>query len=773
MLYNIKDKLSKKELLNGGYGLERESLRVDSEGRLSLKPHSKNFHGKMSNPYITTDFSESQVELITPVCNSAEEVYNFCSALFDIVDSEIKDEYLWPQSMPCDIPENHNIPIAEFCKCKEEGRKAREYREKLFKKYGGKKQLISGIHYNFSYSESIIEKLYEKSKKDKSYKDFRDDIYLKVARNYLRYRWLLIYLLGGAAIIHGSYAGECIKKLQKIADDTFSNDGALSYRNGDCGYGNKIELFPDYTNVKSYVGSIKDYVKEEIIDSHKELYSQIRLKARDNNRFLDSLLEDGIKYLEIRSIDINPFDKVGISLEDLKFVNLFTLFLLNEEEVYYEKWQEEALYNQKIVANYGQKNILLKRNGEVIEKDKWAMVILNEIYKLNIDFNLNQEKVIENQIEKVKNPNITYASRITEMARKEGYINANLKLAKEYKNQSYDNRYKLVGYENLELSTQILLKDAIKRGLEIEIIDKNDNFIALKKKNHIEYIKQATKTSVDTYISILMMENKTVTKKILHKNGVKVPLGKEFYSLEEGINSIDKFINKEIVIKPKSTNFGLGVSIFTKGASKEDIIKALTFAFKYDNTVLIEEFIKGKEYRFLVIGDKVEGILHRVPANVLGDGLHSIRDLVFEKNKDSLRGKGYKTPLEKIVLDETVELFLKQRGKTFDYIPHNKEIVYLRENSNISTGGDSIDYTEDVNESFKKIAVDAAKVIGAKICGVDMIIEDYNDENSDYAIIELNFNPAIHIHCFPYKGKERNIGDKILDLLGFEYANEC
>lgn len=773
MLYSIKDKLSKKDLLNGGYGIERESLRVDKNGKLSIKPHSKNFHGKISNPYITTDFSESQVELITPVLNSLEEVYNFCSSLFDIVDLEIKDEYLWPQSMPCDIPENHNIPIAEFCRCKEEGRKAREYREKLFEKYGGKKQLISGIHYNFSYNENLIKKLYHGSSKERCYKDFRDEVYLKVARNYLRYRWLLIYLLGGAAIIHGSYEGECIKKLQKIADDTFSNEGALSYRNSDCGYGNKIDLFPSYKTVEDYVKSIKGYVNEGIIDSHKELYSQIRLKAKDNNNFLDSLIEDGINYLEIRSIDINPFDKVGITLEDLKFVNLFTLFLLNEEEDRYEKWQEEALYNQKIIASYGQKNILLKRNGEKIEKDTWAMVLLNKISKINEDFNLNSDDIIESQIEKVKNPKKTYANRITEMAKEEGYINTNLKLARKYKEESFNNRYKLIGFSDLELSTQILLKAAIKRGLKIEIIDKNDNFISLQKGEHIEYIKQATKTSIDNYITVLIMENKTVTKNILHKSQLKVPLGKEFYSLNEGINSIYEFVNKEVVIKPKSTNFGLGISIFTKGAKKEDLIKALEFAFKYDNTVIIEEFIKGKEYRFLVIGDKVEGILHRVPANVLGDGKHTIRELVEEKNKDSLRGKGYKTPLEKIVLDDVAKLFLNQRNIGFDYIPKYNEIVYLRENSNISTGGDSIDYTDEIPNIFKDIAVKAAKAVNAKICGVDMIIEDYKDENSNYAIIELNFNPAIHIHSFPYKGKERNIGDKILDLLGFQYKNEC
>ncbi|MBM6838832.1 bifunctional glutamate--cysteine ligase GshA/glutathione synthetase GshB, partial [Clostridium saudiense] len=175
--------------------------------------------------------------------------------------------------------------------------------------------------------------------------------------------------------------------------------------------------------------------------------------------------------------------------------------------------------------------------------------------------------------------------------------------------------------------------------------------------------------------------------------------------------------------------------------------------------------IKGKEYRFLVVGDQVLGILHRVPANVVGDGISTISELVNLKNEDPLRGKGYKTPLENIILDKNAELFLKQRGIDFNYIPRVDEIVYLRENSNISTGGDSIDYTDDIPQRFKDIAVKATKAVEAKICGVDMMIEDYKDKDSSYAIIELNFNPAIHIHSYPYKGKERNIAVEILKLL--------
>ncbi len=276
---------------------------------------------------------------------------------------------------------------------------------------------------------------------------------------------------------------------------------------------------------------------------------------------------------------------------------------------------------------------------------------------------------------------------------------------------------------------------------------------------------QATKTSKDNYATILIMENKVVTKKVLEDNNIRVPKGEEYTSIEEAKVKSDKFIGKPIVIKPKSTNFGIGISIFTEGASKDDMIKAFEIAFENDKTVLIEEFIKGKEYRFLVIGDKVAGILHRVPANVIGDGKSTIAELVEIKNQDSLRGKGYKTPLEKIILDKNAELFLKQRGLDFNYIPKCDEIVYLRENSNISTGGDSIDYTDDIPQKFKDIAVKATKAVKAKICGVDMMIEDYKEENSPYAIIELNFNPAIHIHSYPYKGKERKIAVEVLKLL--------
>ena len=766
MLKTIKNLFTKQELLKGNFGVEREGLRVDLKGKLSQKPHPTVFGYKMCNPYITTDFSESQLELITPVFSTTEETYKFLNALYEIVAMELEDEYLWPQSMPAIIPEDKDIPIAEFCGC-EEGKVAREYREELFLKYGGKKQLISGIHYNFSFNENIIKKLYENSDKLKNYKAFKDDLYLKVTRNYLRYRWLLIYLLGCTGVVHESYQEDCVKQLEEISKDSFSNEGALSYRNSECGYKNKIDLFPKYNSVKDYVDSINKFIDEDLIDTPRELYAPIRLKAKNPKSLLNSLMDDGINYLEYRSIDINPFEKGGIALNDLHFMNVFNLFLLIEDENDYENWQQEALNNQNTIAINGKNDVELIRDGESISKVQWGIEILNKIKVINDELQLGYEEIIEDIRKRVEDYKETYTYKIIEKVKKEGYINAHLNLAKKYKDLSYNKRFKLEGYEDLELSTQILMKESIKRGIKTELIDRSDNFISLTKDNKIEYVKQATKTSKDNYITILAMENKVVTKKILQINDIKVPDGSEFDNMDDAISEIDNFINKPIVIKPKSTNFGTGISIFPQGSNKEDIKRAFEIAFKYDNTVLVEEFISGKEYRFLVIGDKVVGILHRVPANVVGDGEKSIRQLVEIKNQSPLRGKGYKTPLEKINLDESAALFLKHRGLDFDYIPKKDETVYLRENSNISTGGDSIDYTDDIPQKFKDIAVRASKSIGANICGVDMMIDDYTNESSQYAIIELNFNPAIHIHSYPYIGKEREVAKEILEILDF------
>ena len=180
MLKKFKELFTNKELLSGNYAIEREMLRIDKDGNLASTPHPIVFGNKNKNPYITTDFSESQIELITPTFKDLKELYQFTNALYDIVATEISDEYLWPQSMPCAISKNKKIPIANFG---DEDENATRYRERLLEKYGGKKQLISGIHFNFSFTEEFLYKIYETNNTNISFKEFKNSIYLKVAKS--------------------------------------------------------------------------------------------------------------------------------------------------------------------------------------------------------------------------------------------------------------------------------------------------------------------------------------------------------------------------------------------------------------------------------------------------------------------------------------------------------------------------------------------------------------------------------------------------------------
>jgi glutamate--cysteine ligase len=224
-----------------------------------------------------------------------------------------------------------------------------------------------------------------------------------------------------------------------------------------------------------------------------------------------------------------------------------------------------------------------------------------------------------------------------------------------------------------------------------------------------------------------------------------------------------------MVVKPNSTNFGEGVTILEKEAPLQAWTAAFENAFSLDTKVLVEEFATGLEFRFLVIGGQTRAVLHRMPANVVGDGTSSIRTLVTRKNLHPWRGEGYRRPLEKLRLDETEVAFLADQDLTPDSVPLNGQRVFLRKNSNISTGGDSIDFTDAMPRVYSETAENAVRIVGAQICGLDMIIPDWKDSSpgAAYTILELNFNPALHIHAFPAEGKRRRGESAVLDLLGW------
>ncbi|MFA8433616.1 MAG: bifunctional glutamate--cysteine ligase GshA/glutathione synthetase GshB [Marinifilaceae bacterium] len=753
----------RQRFLDGKFGIEKENLRVDAGGNLSLIPHPDVLGDKNDHPYITTDFSESQVEMITPPMNSVHEALGMLETIHDIVSENIGDELLWPQSLPPNLPEEEKIPIASYG---EKGRAKEIYRELLAEVYGRERQLISGIHFNFSFPDQMLGQLMRLLAPNQDFELFREEVYLRMVRNFMRYRWLLVWLMGESPVAHDGFK---VKSLKTGEQYPIRCRNGMSIRTSPGGYRNREALYPDYSSVKAWKQSVQFFIDEGKLSDEKELYMPIRLKFEaDSTR---------ISHLEVRIIDLDPFEKIGVREENLHFVHLFLLFCLfvDEADTFRAEQQKLVNSNQDIVSCHGlcETVSLITFEGDAVQPRVWAGSLLEEMEQIFSSFGFLEHpryhKAMKLVRQLVEDTEMHPAQRLLREIDEQGFIEFHMRKAKDYKALSLAKGFCFYGFEDMELSTQMLLKEAVRRGIDFEILDRKENFVRLTKDGRNEYVMQATRTSLDNYSSVLMMENKLVTKKVLKEYEIRVPGGGHYTKAEEALLDFLLFENRPIVVKPKSTNFGIGITILKENNDYSVFKRAVEIAFEQDDSILIEGFEEGREFRFFVINDDVVGILHRVPANVKGDGVCTITELVQQKNQDPLRGKGYRTPLEKIALGEAEEMFLKSQNLDFNSIPGKDEVVYLRENSNISTGGDSIDYTDEIHPSYKKIAVRAAQALDVKITGLDMMIPDIKipAAEDNYAIIEMNFNPAIHIHCFPYLGKNRKLNQKILDALGF------
>ena len=735
-------------ILQANFGIERESLRVDRQGKLAHTPHPSRLGDRSFHPYIQTDFCEFQMELITPVAKSTTEARRFLGAITDVAGRSIsKDELLWPLSMPPRI-KAQEIQVAQL-----ENEFERHYRNYLAEKYGTKLQAISGIHYNMELGKDLVEALFQESDQIDIIA-FKNALYLKLAQNYLRYRWVITYLFGAAPVAEQGFFDQEVP------------EPVRSFRNSDHGYVNKEKIQVSFASLEDYVSVIENYIEQGDLIAEKEFYSAVRFRGQKVNR---SFLDKGITYLEFRNFDLNPFERIGISQNTMDTVHLLLLAFLwldAPENVDQALAQGHAL-NEKIA---------LSHPLEPLPSEAETQNITTALDQLVQHFGLGDyhQSLVKQVKDAFADPNQTLAAQLLPHIKDKSLADFALDKALAYHDYDWTAHYALKGYEEMELSTQMLLFDAIQKGLHFEILDEQDQFLKLWHKDHVEYVKNGNMTSKDNYVVPLAMANKTVTKKILADAGFPVPAGDEFTNLEQGLAYYPLIKGKQIVVKPKSTNFGLGISIFQEPASLDNYKKALEIAFAEDTAVLVEEFIPGTEYRFFILDGRCEAVLLRVAANVVGDGKHTIRELVAQKNANSLRGRDHRSPLEIIELGDIEQLMLTQQGYAPDDILPEGKKVNLRRNSNISTGGDSIDVTETMDSSYQELAAAMATSMGAWACGVDLIIPDKTQpaskEKPHCTCIELNFNPSMYMHTYCAEGPGQAITPKILDKLFPEVA---
>lgn len=729
-------------ILQATFGLERESLRINTENRVAQTPHPKKLGSRSFHPYIQTDYSEPQLELITPVTQSTKEARRFLGAITDVACRSMnKDEYLWPLSMPPHITEDE-IQIAQL-----ESDYEYQYRVGLGERYGKLLQSMSGIHYNFELGKDLTKQLFEASDYDDLI-TFKNALYLKLAQNFLRYRWLLTYLYGASSLAEKGFLTDEIGCVRSI-------------RNSNYGYVNAPDVHIAFSSLEQYVTDIEQAVASGQLSAEKEFYSAVRLRGAKTSR---DFLTKGITYLEFRNFDLNPFDPLAISQETLDTTHLFALALL---------WLDDMERVDEELATAADLNnrIALSHPHTLLPAEADANPILTAMKSIVQHFRLDDyySQLIAQVEAAIQDPRLTLSGKIAEQVEDGSLERFGQQQGKTFHDYAWTAPYALKGYENMELSTQMILFDAIQMGLHVEILDEEDQFLKLWHGDHVEYIKNGNMTSKDNYVIPLAMANKVVTKKILDQAGFPVPAGAEFSNKEDALRYYGQVASSAIVVKPKSTNFGLGISIFQEPASLADYEKALDIAFSEDSHVLVEEFVSGTEYRFFILDGKCEAVLLRVAANVVGDGQSTIRELVDQKNQDPLRGRDHRSPLEIINLGDIELLMLEQQGYTPDTVLPEGNQAFLRGNSNISTGGDSIDMTDQMDQSYKQLAAAMATAMGAWACGVDLIIPDRTKPASknepNCTCIELNFNPAMYLHTYTYAGPGQSITPKILRKL--------
>ncbi|MDD2497355.1 MAG: cyanophycin synthetase [Desulfitobacteriaceae bacterium] len=311
-------------------------------------------------------------------------------------------------------------------------------------------------------------------------------------------------------------------------------------------------------------------------------------------------------------------------------------------------------------------------------------------------------------------------------------------------------------------TTKSIFEEAKKRRIPISRLNE-ESLLQLGYGKYLRLV-QASLTDKPSCIAVDIAGNKQLTKQILKDHGMPVPMGDVAYT-EESTVIIGEHLGYPLVVKPYNGNQGKGVvlNIWNEGQLRE----AFREAIKHSNGVIVERQVRGKDYRVLVVGDRVSAVSERMPACVVGDGVHTIKELVELENRDELRGEGHEKPLSKLALDKISIEVLKSKGLDEDFVPALFEKISIRENCNLSTGGTARDCTAEIHPDTAGFAVQAANAIGLDIAGIDITAQDISKplDNENGAIIEVNASPGLRMHLHPTEGEGRHVAGDILDML--------
>jgi glutamate--cysteine ligase len=392
-------------LRDGLKGLEKESLRVDKQGCLAHTPHPRAMGAALTHPHITTDYSEALIELVTPPQATVKESLGFLCDIHSFVYQHLDGEMLWATSMPCALDKETDIPIAEYGHSNV-GMMKHIYRRGLGWRYGRSMQTIAGVHFNYSFPEGLWPVLQELRQDSRPLREFTDDAYFGMLRNFQRVSWLLLFFFGASPAVCKSFFHGHYPDFKEFDAHTLYEPDATSLRMSDIGYKNKNQarVGVRYNSLSDYVATLTHAISTpepeyqrigvkvngeyrqlnaNILQIENEFYSFARPKQPINpgERATLALKKRGVMYVEIRALDVNAYDPVGVDASALQFIEALLVWcLLTDSQVVSDAEQQAIYRNQAETARRGRDPALMMRRagGEIPLRD-WGLEITGQL----------------------------------------------------------------------------------------------------------------------------------------------------------------------------------------------------------------------------------------------------------------------------------------------------------------------------------------------------------------------------------------------------------
>lgn len=483
-------------------GIEKESLRVLPDGKLSHRPHPAALGSALTHPNITTDFSEAQLELITQVHADPDAAIGELTDVHRFVYQNLQDELLWAGSMPCILGEDESIPVGRYGTSNIATAKT-VYRLGLGNRYGRLMQTISGIHYNFSMPE-IFWAPFAESRGATPGQDFQTDSYFGLIRNFRRHSWLLIYLFGASPAICRSFVKDQPHALEVFDEGTLYLPYGTALRMGRLGYQSdaQSELHISYNSLDEYADSMHDALTHSYPDYEKigvkaggeykqlntfllqienEFYGTIRPKRPilSGERPLTALRSRGVEYVEVRCLDLNPFLPTGIDSVEARFVNLFLLYCLLSESAD-DSPEESAIMgsNQLAVVERGREpGLQLETMDGPVAMQDWAERLVRGIRPLaNLIDETNGNDLytysLDQQVAKLADPALTPSARMLDIMRTQQIPYFRFVMNQSIAHKGYFDEHPLRDRALAEY--QKIARDSLKRQQEVEAADNVD-----------------------------------------------------------------------------------------------------------------------------------------------------------------------------------------------------------------------------------------------------------------------------------------------------------